>query len=731
MNRLRCPIRALILPRAAAAATSPSSPPPRRTLTTATAAQTFSLKNVTISNFAATLPPLLRQIKSADFVAVDLEMTGVTSAPWRESFEFDRHDVQYLKVKDSAEKFAVVQFGVCPFRWDKGRGCFVAYPHNFYVFPRKGDGVDGPAYEFLCQTTSIDFLARYRFDFNACIRDGVSYLSRAQEQEALCRLKSAYDNESKDALDDVKANDVSKLSIPDILFTERMKIRFNDWRDGLMREGNAHLSGSSTHSKDQLETIFFKMRPALSLKEFTSHKLRLIQSVVKQHFKDLVFIRAYGENSTIIKLIVYIESDKDKKDLLREVNDGIQAEATRKIKEAVGFRQVIDILSMEKKLLVGHNCFLDVAHIYSKFIGQLPSTLEEYVSEIHKLFPNIIDTKVLLNSNAVLQKLVGKTRTSLSSAFSLLCPDVATRGTSSLAGKTLVKVEVQVDDMRSSNWNSGDKHEAGYDAFMTGCVFAQACSHLVVDFQTHSPPSEVAENEKLRGYANLLYLSWSSGDIINLTTGAAHTGFLTLNTHKKQFFKILHDNIVLIWGLQSNLKANQIKECICKVFGFVSVTSVYHLDPSAVFVQFTKTEYVSNFLELKERLETGDDAISVLHPFSKLLEGGNTCAAGYEVYKEICSSPISKVLFADQAEAVGIKWKTRLIEQKKQVESKDAERSGEKSTNISSVLEGIIESRKAGRSTLKTTSPARNKTCSGLDELVYGSETQQEFRASS
>ena len=99
-----------------------------RFLSSATASPTFALKNVTKSNFESSLADLRRHVRDADFVAIDLEMTGVTSAPWRESFEFDRFDVQYLKVKDSAEKFAVVQFGVCPFRWDSSRHCFVAHP---------------------------------------------------------------------------------------------------------------------------------------------------------------------------------------------------------------------------------------------------------------------------------------------------------------------------------------------------------------------------------------------------------------------------------------------------------------------------------------------------------------------------------------------------------------------------------------------------------------------------
>lgn len=132
----------------------------------------FPLKTVTKSNFEASLAELRYHVRAADFVAIDLEMTGITSAPWRESFEFDSSDVRYLKVKDSANKFAVVQFGVCPFRWDSSKHAFISYPYNFYVFPRQELAGLGPCNEFLCQTTSIGFLAKYQFDFNACIHEG-------------------------------------------------------------------------------------------------------------------------------------------------------------------------------------------------------------------------------------------------------------------------------------------------------------------------------------------------------------------------------------------------------------------------------------------------------------------------------------------------------------------------------------------------------------------------------
>lgn len=87
-----------------------------------------SVKKVTRSNFEATLEKLRADVRESDFVAIDLEMTGVTSAPWRESFAFDDFEVQYLKLKDSAEKFGIMQFGVCPFRWDRNKKSFVANP---------------------------------------------------------------------------------------------------------------------------------------------------------------------------------------------------------------------------------------------------------------------------------------------------------------------------------------------------------------------------------------------------------------------------------------------------------------------------------------------------------------------------------------------------------------------------------------------------------------------------
>ncbi|KAH0734599.1 hypothetical protein KY285_010306 [Solanum tuberosum] len=148
-------------------------------------------------------------------------------------------------------------------------------------------------------------------------------------------------------------------------------------------------------------------------------------------------------------------------------------------------------------------------HIYI-FIGPLPSTSEDYVSSIQKFFPSIIDTKILLNANGVFRQSLNKSNTSLSRAFVSICPQI---------DRPCVEVEVRVDEKRSSKWNSGAKHEAGYDAFMTGCIFAQACNHLGIDFTLHVVAGDLAKETKLQNYINRLYLSWVSRDVIDLSTG--------------------------------------------------------------------------------------------------------------------------------------------------------------------------------------------------------------------
>lgn len=121
------------------------------------------------------------------------------------------------------------------------------------------------------------------WEFKSWIISGISYLSRGQEKEALRRLSIAYEDELSDTWCNMKeVKDIPINRMADVLFAERIKNRFSEWRDGLLqdRNGRSQLQWNSNDSKQQFQTVFFKMRPALNLTGFTSHQFRLIQLVM-------------------------------------------------------------------------------------------------------------------------------------------------------------------------------------------------------------------------------------------------------------------------------------------------------------------------------------------------------------------------------------------------------------------------------------------------------------------
>ena len=120
---------------------------------------------------------------------------------------------------------------------------------------------------------------------------------------------------------------------------------------------------------------------------------------------------------------------------------------------------------------------------------------------------------------------------------------------------------------------------------------------------------------------------------------------------------MVFENTIILWGFPSTIQHKELKSCINGAFGHDCISSIFFLDSTSALIQFSSQKLASDFLILKETVEKSDDTIRILHPLSRLLEGGQTGAGSYEVYKELCFSQISKPLVAEQAEAMGIRWK--------------------------------------------------------------------------
>eukprot|EP00743_Colponemidia_sp_Colp-15_P004184 GILK01004514.1.p1 GENE.GILK01004514.1~~GILK01004514.1.p1 ORF type:complete len:808 (+),score=130.58 GILK01004514.1:38-2425(+) len=215
-----------------------------------------------------------------------------------------------------------------------------------------------------------------------------------------------------------------------------------------------------------------------------------------------------------------------------------------RVELSVGFSVVIDMLIAARKPLIGHNMLLDLAYLYGQFIQPLPRCLTDFKRQIHELFPVIWDTKLIVHA-AKLDKLFS--RTSLEHLFDEceshpelmeLCSFEHAEGFDRYEGQSLA-------------------HEAGYDAFMTGCIFAYICKYLT--HKTHPPTSDTptpGDLQVLESYKNQ----------INMIRAAQHSLHLTEEDPEPPF----SDVIYVGWSANEFTCAKQVAD-VFAAFGNVEV----------------------------------------------------------------------------------------------------------------------------------------------------------------
>jgi len=217
------------------------------------------------------------------------------------------------------------------------------------------------------------------------------------------------------------------------------------------------------------------------------------------------------------------------------------AEVDSAIEACVGFRKVIDRISQRGVPVVGHNCWLDFSHSVSKFVGSPSPSVSQWAAQLASVFPCVFDTKHLIASHLVCDPITTATFTgknSLGQAFNVVS---GTSNASAYLPKLVNPAENPGNDSNSNNnsqpcarvdkvelerveasinWpelapivmapgyqkdSSGGgeavdgfqqtevAHDAGYDAFMTGVVFARVSARFasLPALAAPAPPSRV------------------------------------------------------------------------------------------------------------------------------------------------------------------------------------------------------------------------------------------------
>ena len=131
-------------------------------------------------------------------------------------------------------------------------------------------------------------------------------------------------------------------------------------------------------------------------------------------------------------------------------------------KAEIGFTQVIQALIDAKKPIIAHNPQMDILFVYEQFIAPLPDSFLEFCSEWRKLFPCIYDTRI-----------IGKA--TLEQCFSKIGTDKKYKGILGFA------FDSDVDSQFATYESHAQAHDAGYDAYMTGLVFATLTKKIQID----------------------------------------------------------------------------------------------------------------------------------------------------------------------------------------------------------------------------------------------------------
>ncbi|ORX52687.1 CAF1-domain-containing protein [Hesseltinella vesiculosa] len=385
-------------------------------------------------DFASKLPMIKEAIDACDFMAFDTELSGLHRPG--NTQHLDSRDFRYNELKEAADRFIIVQFGLCTFKWDQPSGRYFAQPFNFYIYPRGMYIRSGPSRVFHIQAQAFEFLAKQAFDFNKWVYQGIPYLTPDEEDvfvENRRRLMS-------DNIPDIQVDEKERGFLAAAVET------IQNWVDKGHKDQNY-----------------------VNIEARNAYQRRLLYQEVRNKFPDLSTEGRRG----FIRIMRLDAKEQEKR--TNEMEKQFQSDRT----EAVGFRQVIDWMTSSKKPLVGHNMLLDVAHVIGQFIQPLPDTKEEFKVLAHNMFPIMVDTKFLATCVPELSEVITGS-TDLESLRFETTRHMFKNPRIDLGGYYM-------------RYAADKAHEAGYDAFMTGSVFIKLMSYL---YEKEHGPFVEEEKEK-------------------------------------------------------------------------------------------------------------------------------------------------------------------------------------------------------------------------------------------
>ncbi|KAJ1268618.1 hypothetical protein BS78_07G148900 [Paspalum vaginatum] len=546
------------------------------------AAAAASAKQVTRQNFAEAVRELRAHLQACDYVAVAVQKTGAPTG-WRRALPVDTAETAYLKAKHAAESFQPLQIAVCPFRLrNSSTSTLVAYPYNFHLFPRDELQLGMPTYSFSCQSSYLSTMANDGFDFNICIYDGISYLSRVQESLA---RKKIFNPCLRQLLPS------SNTSVADSVFMSRIKSRIVHWRKGYADPSKKYddcLVGSL--SRLILGGELYGSRPSMSIDVCSDRQVQLVLEAVNHISDDLVSLIVPDKAGAARAVRVIFTSSKEDKNLLLMDIQKLEDEQNFKFR---GFREVIDLLSFSQKPIISYNCLNDLTMMHTKFIAPLPPNMHEFMCSLKMVFSNVVDISHMWRQIGPLRK-----AKNIQAALSYL------------QKQYFVPMEIELPQQDGTS--SVIKNEQ--NVLRITKLFAKLSYLLKI-----GPECQLQSGEQFTAveeYCNIFYPSC----MVEESDGV---DFAIESDTKKS---VSTDNIVFLWGFREK-SVNELKSYLIGLHqAFSHDFEVKLLDMTCSALIFRNSDTA---MQLLKEISSEDPSLNSF--FSEGLKG-----AGFEVYRKVC-----------------------------------------------------------------------------------------------
>jgi hypothetical protein len=426
----------------------------------------------------------LEHLPQATFVAIDEEMTGI-HLPGKARPRRDETPAQHYRAQKGApERYSLLQLGICLFTQDNAFGCWKVRRYNFYSFPDRSS-----SREVVLSPDAASFLSQHNMCFDRWIKQGLPYPT-LDDTEALLntfatKQMRAISRSSPHKSPRRSTRPQAVLSRPqDKVFVAECLALVTDWQ------------ATPRNNDDELGDLLLDDSPSLLLPECNAFLRRVLFERIGQDYPDLMLESARPLHPNCIRVwapATGSDSKARRDKLIRHEH------WSNLLVETIGLTRIVAALifacrgwTMDRRTVlfaasgeeidwersslaplakaatrqlpvVVHYGFMDLCFLLTHFVRPvLPPTLPDCKSLIQEYFPIVYDTKVMVD------ECCGK-YSDVNSSLGMLFTHLTTQETDLLS---------HVVDVDTTAATSEQKHEAAYDAYMTGCAFLGLCDEI-------------------------------------------------------------------------------------------------------------------------------------------------------------------------------------------------------------------------------------------------------------